>query len=111
MEAAKKSEAVHFYVRPTIEWALSCESEPGLDRSSIISLLDTSVSMDDDPGNYYLRAIFGCLIGLFNSFCIMAVVKGGESNPLALIPTILSLVCTVAGGFAVMFMLSDASDS
>jgi hypothetical protein len=56
-----------------------------------------------------MLTIFGCIIGAFNVFCICTEVKGeAKGHFTAYIPTVINLLCSVCGGFAVYFMLADA---
>jgi hypothetical protein len=48
IDAAKEFISMDFYGRTIIDWKLECESQKGLDRKSIMDLMNFSTGQDDD---------------------------------------------------------------
>lgn len=119
INAAKKAVNTEYFGRQIIEWDIECETRDGLDRASIVDLMQYATKQEDDKNNYYITAsmtvavimiaVFGCLCscGMLMS---ASIISSGSANAIALAPPICTILCTGSGAFAVFGCLRWAVD-
>jgi len=120
IRAAKEFITMDFYGRTTIDWKLECESQKGLDRKSIMDLMNFSVGQDDDKNNYYIYASYMVgmiMIAVFGCMCTCGIaftgpILHGNSNQGwgLYVPYVCNILCTGAGACAVFGCLRWAND-